>query len=411
MTKKLFYSLYGLIICLFIIGCVRDERDPVSSANIPNDVTTTAYVKRSPWNENEAFIKYVQSSFLKNINLKEFQNKYGEVYWDYVISFPNQEAGLAIPIIKNNDVVAVLKATRKDGRINLKWVNEEDPKEFFRSLILKDTSLQTYNNGIEKGLRKVAGIDKMAVMEYQCTYKTVSIGCPNGQTDCTPMSKTVSECSWTETGGPDYMSIPDPLSNGGGGGGGGGAGGSLSYELFPESLNFIKPKYFITDIKKYLSCLNPSMPANLKVFAESIKISTNEVNVGHSFISISQGNNVVTFGFYPNNPDGKHSKSAYSDGIMGDNTGSVYDVYKDYGQISPDKLQRIINLAINYGDDLNYNLVNNNCSNFASDAMTIAGETNIAQQPNSPNAVISRFGQGGIKQPGTGPASNRTCGN
>ncbi|MCT4124522.1 hypothetical protein [Elizabethkingia anophelis] len=402
MTKKIFYSLYGLIICLFIIGCVRDERDAVSSANIPNDVTTKAYVKLSPWNENEAFIKNVRSSFIKNIDLEKFKNEYGSVFWDYTISFPNvQEAGLAIPVVKNNDVVAVLKATFKDNRINLKWVNDEDPKEFFRSLIFKDKSRQSYAQGIGKSIRNglSASIDQVAVMEYKCTYKTISIGCPNDQTDCPPMSRTVSECSWIETGGQDFESIAPPSDGGGGGGGDG------TPILIPDVIEIIKPKYYIKDLKKYLSCLNLSQPASLTVYAEKMGDGR---GVGHAFISITQGDTRMTFGFYPDNPDSWTQKSLHYYGVMGDNSDSGYTHSKDYGQISPGQLKNIVDLALKF-DSITYNILASNCSTFASDVMTIAGETNIAYIPATPNTVISRFGKEAKSQSGKGPSTKSAC--
>ncbi|OPB91209.1 hypothetical protein [Elizabethkingia ursingii] len=402
MIKKIFYSLCSLVICLFIIGCVHDERETTPSSNIPNDITTKAYVKLSPWNENEAFIKNVRSSFIKNIDLEKFKNEYGSVYWDYTISFPDtQEAGLAIPIVKNNDVVAILKATLKDNRINLKWVNAEDPKEFFRSLIFKDKSLQSYAQGVGKGVRNglSASIDKVAVMEYYCTYKTISIGCPNGQTDCPPVSGTVSECSWRETGGQDFESIAPPSDGGGGGGGGGGGYNNDMYY-------FVVPKEYIRDLKGYLSVLDRNKGATLRIFAEKVQLFSDPGNVGHAFISISQGDKTVTFGFYPDNPDGKLSKSLSSPGIMGDNSGSAYTNTKDYGYITSNSLGKIIDTALSY-NNMRYDLAGNNCSSFVSDVQDIIFEKSGVSGMKNPDYIIYRMGGDVTYNPGKGPDTKR----
>lgn len=396
MTKKLFYSLYGLIICLFIIGCVRDERDAVSSANIPNDVTTKAYVKLSPWNENEAFIKNVRASFIKNIDLEKFKKEHGSVYWDYTISFPNvQEAGLAIPVVKNNDVVAILKATFKDNRINLKWVNDEDPKEFFRSLIFKDKSRQSYAQGIGKSIRNglSASIDQVAVMEYKCTYKTISIGCPNDQTDCPPMSRTVSECSWIETGGQDFESIAPP--DGGGGGGGG------TPILIPADMVMPPPpERPITDLKKYLECLDSRQQANIKVYANTTGM------IGHAFISIQQGFNIRTFGFYP---EKSFPQNVDGPGIMGDNTGDHYDAVLNMGTISPEQLQHILRKASEYNDRA-YSLYYSNCANFAMDVMQIIKPSIQESNWEKPGTVADQIVKnGGTKQSGEGPITHVNC--
>ncbi|MCT4326213.1 hypothetical protein HZP16_08890 [Elizabethkingia anophelis] len=398
MTKKIFYSLYGLIICLFIIGCVRDERDAVSSANIPNDVTTKAYVKLSPWNENEAFIKNVRASFIKNIDLEKFKKEHGSVYWDYTISFPNvQEAGLAIPVVKNNDVVAILKATFKDNRINLKWVNDEDPKEFFRSLIFKDKSRQSYAQGIGKSIRNglSASIDQVAVMEYKCTYKTISIGCPNDQTDCPPMSRTVSECSWIETGGQDFESIAPPD---GGGGGGGGSGTPI---LIPADMVMPPPpERPITDLKKYLECLDSRQQANIKVYANTTGM------IGHAFISIQQGFNIRTFGFYP---EKSFPQNVDGPGIMGDNTGDHYDAVLNMGTISPEQLQHILRKASEYNDRA-YSLYYSNCANFAMDVMQIIKPSIQESNWEKPGTVADQIVKnGGTKQSGEGPITHVNC--
>ena len=264
-------SFYGLLLILLvsvvIVSCIHDEREAVSSnnsINISQDITTKAYTKLSPWSEDVDFIQKVQKVFLKNAKLDYFRDKYGDIYWDYALSFPNKlEAGLALPIIKDNNVVMLLKATEKNGRIYFQKIENGEYIDFFRNLILQDKSLQTYTNGVENGLRKVAGIDKMATMEYKCTYKTVSIGCPNGQSNCPPVSRTVSECSWIETGGQDFESIAPPDESGGGGGDGGYTDNQLSpdptlnpcyrmklqkdAEDFKGSLNDLKSK---TGLKK-----------------------------------------------------------------------------------------------------------------------------------------------------------------
>ncbi|WP_131829023.1 hypothetical protein [Elizabethkingia ursingii] len=242
-------SFYGLILILLvsvvIVSCIHDEPEAVSSnnsINISQDITTKAYTKLSPWSEDVDFIQKVQKVFLKNARLDYFRDKYGDIYWDYALSFPNKlEAGLALPIIKDNNVVMLLKATEKNGRIYFQKIENGEYIGFFKNLILQEKSLQIYTNGAENSIRKVAGIDKMAVMEYKCTYRTVSIGCANGHTDCPPSSKTISECSWIDTGGPDYESIA-PFDEGGGGGGDGG------YEIPPLT----KPNQeIINNLKDY----------------------------------------------------------------------------------------------------------------------------------------------------------------
>ncbi|URM38215.1 hypothetical protein [Flavobacterium anhuiense] len=100
------------------------------------------------------------------------------------------------------------------------------------------------------------------------------------------------------------------------------------------------PKLPISDIKKFLSCLNTTASANLTVYAEKTNLAN--ANVGHAFISISQGNNVMIYGFYPENG---YDKSFYGPGIMGENGEHAYDVSGNIGQITPQQLQKNIKIV------------------------------------------------------------------
>lgn len=192
----------------------------------------------------------------------------------------------------------------------------------------------------------------------------------------------------------DYM-------DGSGGGGGGGAGDDSS-----DMVTFIKPKYYISNLKEYLSVLDRNKPATLKIFAEKVQIISDNGNVGHAFISISQGGKTVTFGFYPNNPDGKLSKSLSSPGIMGDNSGSAYTHTKDYGYITSNSLGKIIDTALSY-DQMRYDLMGNNCSSFVSDVQDIIYEKSGLSGMKNPDYIIYRMGGEISKNSGTGPDTQR----
>ncbi|MCL1650635.1 hypothetical protein M2T70_16865 [Elizabethkingia anophelis] len=381
-------SFYGLLLILLvsvvIVSCIHDEREAVSSnnsINISQDITTKAYTKLSPWSEDVDFIQKVQKVFLKNAKLDYFRDKYGDIYWDYALSFPNKlEAGLALPIIKDNNVVMLLKATEKNERIYFQKIENGEYIDFFRNLILQDKSLQTYTNGAENSIRKVAGIDKMATMEYKCTYKTVSIGCPNGQTDCPPLSKTVSECSWIETGGQDFESIAPPSESGGGGGDGGYSGdGELRW--MPDVLLFSKKPAGekIPNIKDYLKCLNLSQGATVTLYVDQPTPNTTSTwsgsvadpNVGHTFISITQGGTTRFMGFYPSNSISPFSSPPAAVGMYVNDQGHKFSV-SITSNITATQLNNIVGY-INSMSSATYNLNTYNCTNFGIDALAKAG--------------------------------------
>jgi hypothetical protein len=164
------------------------------------------------------------------------------------------------------------------------------------------------------------------------------------------------------------------------------------------------PKLPISDIKKFLSCLNTTASANLTVYAEKTNLAN--VNVGHAFISISQGNNVMIYGFYPENG---YDKSFSGPGIMGDNGEHAYDVSGNIGQITPQQLQKIISLSEKYQNSW-YDLNANNCSDFAADVLNIVGvaSNNSFETPGTVANTLQKV-PNHTSNPSYSPKTKRTC--
>lgn len=181
---------------------------------------------------------------------------------------------------------------------------------------------------------------------------------------------------------------------------GGGGGGSASVNpIMPPP-----PKLPISDIKKFLNCLNTAASANLTVYAEKTNLA--KVNVGHAFISISQGNNVMIYGFYPENG---YDKSFSGPGIMGDNGEHAYDVSGNIGQITPQQLQKIISLSEKYQNSW-YDLDANNCSDFTADVLNIVGvaSNNSFETPVTVANTLQKV-PNHTSNPSYAPKTKRTC--
>ncbi|OCK53181.1 hypothetical protein BA768_01100 [Chryseobacterium sp. CBo1] len=181
-------------------------------------------------------------------------------------------------------------------------------------------------------------------------------------------------------------------------GGGGGGGGGISTPPVSTSQPPPPPKTPV-DIKKFLSCLNINQPANLKVYAQTMASSP----PGHAFISITQGSNVMVFGFYPQSgfPSNINGPSTFAD-----DSGHAYTHSWNIGTISPTQLQLIIAQAHLYST-YNYDLGFSNCADFALSAISLAGVNTNNNGIDTPDTVSSLIG--GLPQPGTAPTSNRTC--
>lgn len=180
----------------------------------------------------------------------------------------------------------------------------------------------------------------------------------------------------------------------GGGGGGGGGGGTPALPPPPP------PTVSISDLDNYLSCLNITQSADLTVYAEEMYGGH---GVGHAFISIKQGNNVMTYGFYP-----KYGfpSNAYGTGIFGDDGGHGYTHSWNVGTISPTQLQQIIAASKAYSASI-YDVAFNNCADFTLSMLEYAGVNTNAAGIDTPNTVARLIG--GTPKPGTAPASKRTC--
>lgn len=174
-------------------------------------------------------------------------------------------------------------------------------------------------------------------------------------------------------------------------GGGGSSGGDSGSATEPVAVMPPPPKKPIADMEKFLSCFDKTQPANLTVYAEKIFSSF----PGHAFISISQGNNTMIFGFYPRN---NFPGILAGPGIMGDDSGHTYNGKWDIGNISSEKLQQIISLSVNYSRS-DYDLTANNCADFTGDVLRTVGVTINARNVSTPNSIYNLM-----------PASSKTAG-
>ncbi|WP_407509576.1 hypothetical protein [Elizabethkingia anophelis] len=350
---------------------------------------------------NKHIIGNLNASTEKNASIFQDTESYVEFsVRSQVITEENGDKWVVYPKIKENKVIALVVATLTEKGTYVKYDTFKAPHEWFNKNVLtfQEAINRLYNK--ENSLSLSASVRDVAPIAG--SSRCVKI--PNGY-DC----------------GIDGVIINGGKPAGGGSGGGGGEnpepgtgggcgphedcsapedlGGSGDYSNY-EFYYLIKPKYYIRDLKKYLNTLDKTKPAYLTVFAESMDHGW----PGHAFISILQGNKRITFGFYPDNPDGKLYRSIASPGIMGDNSGSVYTHSKDFGEISPTQLSKIMDTALNY-DANSYQLSNTNCSDFAWDVMKIAGDTGLRYTPMTPDIIIGKFGSGVVQKIGHGPDS------
>lgn len=144
-------------------------------------------------------------------------------------------------------------------------------------------------------------------------------------------------------------------------------------ENFTDIPITISPEIPINNISDFIECFDSSLPARLTIYVDQPIPNSNVVvsinSVGHSFIGITQGDNTSTFGFYPNS-DNTSPWNTEAPPIFGDDSSHPFDVSLTIN-ISASQLNNILNLAINFND--NYDLNDNNCTDFAIQTANLGG--------------------------------------
>lgn len=198
----------------------------------------------------------------------------------------------------------------------------------------------------------------------------------------------------------------------------------------------VAPEVAITNMADYLKCFNTSQPATITIYADQPKngehnlISTTD-GVGHAFISIKQGNNVATLGFYPkssvnsiipNNLTLDPTDFFPTPGVFGNDQGHAFDVSMSV-PINAAGLTNLINgfISIAAGNPV-YNLGTSNCTDIAILAFESQANINIpscespnplwnGQTPGTLGEVLRNMPtpSGGTKNTSGGSAPNNNC--
>ncbi|MGB1210234.1 MAG: hypothetical protein ACPG41_02360 [Lacinutrix venerupis] len=158
--------------------------------------------------------------------------------------------------------------------------------------------------------------------------------------------------------------------------------------VFGEQVEIIVegPDTPIENMSQYLDCFDTSQSgqdAKITIYVDEPVDGSNALvgadGVGHTFISIEQGENIATFGFYP--VYGLPSLYYSVDGIMGNNSNTTYDVSITIDNVSTTDfnngeftypLLSIINHIIAFSNS-NYDINGQNCTDLGIDIANLAG--------------------------------------
>ncbi len=124
--------LIFIVFATLIHSCIHDD---VYSASDPSN---TEYHSKSPWKEDEVYIKNVKAVFNEYADKDYFITNFGTVYWDYAVTMGTEETFLEVPVVKNDKVNFILLVYRDGDRIFFKRKEGENSKEFFKALVFND---------------------------------------------------------------------------------------------------------------------------------------------------------------------------------------------------------------------------------------------------------------------------------
>ncbi|MGG7553241.1 hypothetical protein ACQ7CX_21795 [Chryseobacterium arthrosphaerae] len=353
--KKIIYFTFLL---LGIISCRQEETVPESK----NEQKTFRLFNR------EYYKQYKNSQENSSLS-RSYALDFLQAYYSYDLKNGTNYTGLnikgPIPISYINFRVHSQVIEDKEGNIYMYFPvmkNEKVVDIYFSSINKENTLLGLYklNNTAEEYNNIFSAFEKVF------DHSNEEIFFKSG--DVTDVGEVIivgprKPTNGTGITGPGQCEMYGQCNNPGGGSGssGGSGGGGVSVLPLPPP-----PDIPIDDIKKFLSCLNINQSANLTVYAAKMLSSSKS---GHAFISITQGNNTMTFGFYPKTG---LTGVVTGPGVFGDDGGHAYSNAWNIGNITPLQLQKIIATTIAYSNS-NYDIGFNNCVDFTIGTLNNAG--------------------------------------
>ena len=385
--KKLNYYLV-ILFGLLLLACRTDENEDSKVTNQYQPINAFVNFEKQINSQKSSGINYaypfaeIISNFLDKTPgfRKDFEKEYGEIDLSLASqTFGENNKYNIFPIIKKGHVSSLLICEINTDRTyaRFKVLDSKTPKLNIKEIIDSfETKFSTKSNRINATAREVA-IEEVIITVYYNYYIYWSSG---------------SSGSGTSGGG--NMNGDGTIH------GSGGSGGSDSATMAPPP-----PDVPISDMQKFLSCFDRTKSANLKIYAQRMFGGN---GVGHAFISITQGNNTMTFGFYP-----KYGmlNSLIGPGVFGEDGGHPYTSYKSFGSMSPTEFNNVLNVISSYANS-NYDLTGHNCSDFALDILRSIGfvgiDTSGVDNPNTVADYIAKFSDV-VNVAGNGPQTQRTC--
>ena len=196
--KKIF-SIFALLMVMFISfeSCRNEE----VLGNTENNKKQLQLIKsKSLWKENEKFINSIYNHFEKSvvpdeISKNNFLNKYGNINWDYAMTFgaPSRNY-LVAPVFKFGKIAGAIKAQVKNNMVIYSYTKDNDILEMFFDIIY------TPRYKIKPKEVSVKGNNSTNRYNYSCEERSASVWLNEGSGE-TPHwgTRYYQSCSWEWT--------------------------------------------------------------------------------------------------------------------------------------------------------------------------------------------------------------------
>ncbi|WP_127023534.1 hypothetical protein [Flagellimonas beolgyonensis] len=406
MIKTLKTIIYFSISLMLLVGCQEEplndldqieNQDPNYSASKISLETLSSELKLDPHHDeimsmfqgnqiDESGKKQKDTYILAKSNIVKITKKHGTSYTIQAIPENNSEGSLYNLVLFANPNGKLVRGHLLEYRPdNFDWLI--DPlKPYQGSVQVVEQNFKNLDDILNTG-NVTAKCEPVISEGWTCSF-----GYSHAPGECNASSfvyelNISSSCSGgggTTTNNYSTTYVDESLDGGSGGTGGSGSGsgssgggeiggnepgfgdGGTTTTPTGDILVTFSPDNPINDMNDYLECFTTSQGATITVYVNEPNPGSGDTHVGsyvgHTFVSIQQGSNIATFGFYPVSDDIKPLFGTSSPSKMGDDGKDPYTVSIS-STVTGAKLGNILNYAKNYQSS--YDLNTYNCTDFA----------------------------------------------
>ncbi|HFK5537272.1 TPA: hypothetical protein ACGZ96_002418 [Elizabethkingia anophelis] len=326
---------------------------------------------------NNPVLRNLSASTSKNASVFQSTGVYVEfAVRSQTITEENGDKWVVFPKVEGSKVVSLVAAvlSQKETYVSYHTISEGD-ELYKRNINRFQEALARYQKQ-RVTLALNASINPMA--GSGCSNNGVeydNCGIPEVVIDVPPRGGGGGGTGFPDGGGSGCL--PYELCDPGVHQGGGSSGSAWSNDLLLYSKNPSGEK--ITNIKDYLKCLNLSQGATVTLYVAQPTPNTTDTwsgsvtdpNVGHTFISITQGGTTRFMGFYPSQGISPFSSPPAAKGVLINDQGHSFNV-SITSNINSTQLSNLVGY-INSVSTATYNLNTFNCTNFGIDAAAKVG--------------------------------------